>query len=145
MLCLVSLQPHKSLSRLGFRISKVWVRHTFAQLASISSEHIAQISFFYWLDKKERPSEEVWNELDEILSSEIFKSLLIARISCRHRDGDYKWCKIDDFDYSKLPGFFPNKLWLLPFLSETDMIWIVDWTLGSLVQQPPVSLSPLAC
>ena len=108
MFALVSLGSHKSLSQLRLRISKVWFKHALEQLASISSNHITQIQLFYWLDKEERPSDEFWNDTDKIVSKEFFKSLLSARISCRHRTSDNNWRRIDGFDYSQLPDFLPK-------------------------------------
>ena len=54
------------------------------------------------------PSDEFWADLDDILSKEIFKSLLSARISCRYRDDDCQWCEIDGFDYSQLAVLLPK-------------------------------------
>ena len=90
------------------RLSKTWFRYALEQLSSVSSKHITDILLFYWLNKRERPSDEFWNDLDEILSKEIFESLLSAAISCRYEDSDHQWRKIDDFDYSRLPILLPK-------------------------------------
>ena len=104
----VSLASHKSLSKLYFRVSKAWFRHALEQLKSVTSKYIAEILFWYWVDEHEQSFDDLWRELDAVLSTDIFKLLLSVEVGCVYRDGNYYWYTVDEFDESEFPGLLPT-------------------------------------
>ena len=93
------------------KVSKTWFRHALEQLASVGSvgsKCLERITLIYWVNKGERPSDEFWNDLYEILSKRIFKSLRRATISFQDRDDDHRWHIIDGFYHSRLPVLLPK-------------------------------------
>ena len=108
MLVLVSLGSHKSLSKLDLRVPKAWLRHPLEQVKSITSKHITEIQFWYWLGEEEEPSSEVWKDLDVMLSTDVFKPLISVDVACVFRDSNYAWYDVDNFDKSEFPALLPN-------------------------------------
>ena len=108
MLVLVSLGSHKSLSKLDLRVPKAWLRHPLEQVKSITSKHITEIQFWYWLGEEEEPSSEVWKDLDVMLSTDVFKPLISVDVACVFRDSNYAWYDVDNFDKSEFPVLLPN-------------------------------------
>ena len=89
-------------------VSKSWLAHILHQIRSIMSKHVTRILLVYWLDEQEIPSNELWDELDMILSTEPFQELKQVRIRCVYRDSDYQWHPIATFDHSTLPTLLPR-------------------------------------
>ena len=89
-------------------MSKVWFKHALQQLESVTSEHLTEIVLLYWLGKEEKPSDEFWKELDDILSKEVFKSIFRVTIGCSHRDSKFQWHRSAHFDHSELPFLLPK-------------------------------------
>ena len=108
MMFLVSLASHKSLSKIDFRVSKIWFQHALRQIESITSKHVTKLTFFYWLYAKEVPLDWLWVELDGILSTDTFKPLTSVNVGCVHRDTSYKWYATGDFDASTFATLLPQ-------------------------------------
>ena len=104
----VSLGSCGSLSKLSLKVSKAWFRRGLEQLKSVTSEHVTQVTVFYWLRKKEKPSNKFWVVLDEVLGREMFKSPLSITIRCSHRDSNFQWHRSVHFDHSQLPSLLPK-------------------------------------
>ena len=84
------------------------MRHPLEQVKSITSKHITEIQFWYWLGEEEEPSSEVWKDLDVMLSTDVFKPLIRVDVACVFRDSEYDWCEVDHFEKSKFPTLLPN-------------------------------------
>ena len=113
MLCLnlVTLESHTALTKLDFRVSKAWFGHILEQVKSITSKHITEVFFYYWLDVGESPSDGFWQELDTALSVDRFKSLLRVEVGYVHKDEDSQWHWADYSDCSKcLPNLYNRGL-----------------------------------
>ena len=89
-------------------MSKVWFKHALQQLESVIAEHLTEIVLLYWLGKEEKPFDEFWEELDDILSKEIFKSTLRVTTGCSYRDSNFQWHRSAYFDHSQLLFLLPN-------------------------------------
>ena len=107
-LFLVSLVSHKSLSILEFTVSKFWFRHALEKVKSVTSKQVTRIKFWYWLDKEETSPEDLWKELDDILSTDLFKSLLEVRVVCVCRNGESGWRFSDRYDRARIPSLLHN-------------------------------------
>ena len=90
-----------------FVVSKAWFSHALDQVKSITSKHTTELFFQHWLDGEEKPSDEIWGELDSILSRDIFKSLTRVDAACVHRDSDDVWRYVDSFDKSRFSTLMP--------------------------------------
>ena len=108
MLVLVSLGSHKSLSKLGLRVSKTWFRHTLEQVKSIASKNITNITLYSWLGEKEEPSNEIWKDLDVILNTDVFKSLVEVDVAYVYQSSNGDWYRTKNFERSKFPTLLPN-------------------------------------
>ncbi|KAK7689661.1 hypothetical protein QCA50_007456 [Cerrena zonata] len=72
----VSLARNPSLTDLGFRVSNLCFKYVLEQLQTVSLKGITLITFFYWLDEKEKPESGLWEKLDDILNMATFTSLV---------------------------------------------------------------------
>ena len=106
----VSLAPNNSLSRLELRLSKTWFEQTLGYLKSVTSKCIDEIVCLYWLDEEERPCDDLWRQLDDILSTDVFKSLLKLEVDCAYtiyKGADIEWHYITSFR-SELRALMPK-------------------------------------
>ena len=108
MLVLVSLGSHKYLSELYLKVYKAWLRHALEQVKSITSKHITEIQFWYWLGEEEEPSSEVWKDLDVMLSTDVFKPLIRVDVACAFCDNEGAWHDVNNFEKSEFPALLPN-------------------------------------
>ena len=58
------------------------------KVKSVAPKQVTRIKFWYWLDKEERPSKDLWKEMDGMLSTDLFKSLLEVHSVCECRNGE---------------------------------------------------------
>ena len=93
---------------MDFTVSETWFWHVLEQVKSITSKHITEISFWYWLDKEEKPSNDLWKELDVVLTTDLFKSLNRVYVAFVHRDSNGDWYDIDSIDKSEFSSFLPG-------------------------------------
>ena len=89
-------------------MSKVWFKHALHQLESVTSGYLTEIVLLYWLSKEEKPSDEFWKELDDILNKDVFKSLLRVTTGCSYRDSKFEWHRSAHFNHSQLPFLLPD-------------------------------------
>ena len=106
---LVPFESHKGLSQLDLRVSTTWVKHALAQLRSITSKNVSHVRRWYWLGD-EKPSDDFWGELDEILSADIFKSLIYVYVGFVSLDSGSttQWRYSVHFDHSRISGLLPR-------------------------------------
>ena len=78
------------------------------QVKSITSKYTTEILFYYWLGGGEKPSNEVWKDLDAILNTDVFKPLMRVDVACATRDSDFLWYNTDNFDKAGFPTLLPN-------------------------------------
>ena len=61
-----------------------------------------------WLNEEEEPHNEVWRDLDTILSNDDFELLTRVEVGCVWMDDSQNWHFIDKFDRSEFPALLPG-------------------------------------
>ena len=105
---LVSLEFHKSLSKLEVVVSKTWFRHALEQIKSTTSKHITQIRLWHCLDEEDEALNDLWKELDVILGTDVFKSLISVEVACVYEDSNYVLRYVKNFDKSEFATLLPT-------------------------------------
>lgn len=87
-------------------MSTCWLKTTSEQLKSITSKDVNKVTFYYWLNQEEKVLNNMWKDIDETLSKDVFKSLTGVYVACVYREENWRYSK--NFDRTDFPDHLPK-------------------------------------